>query len=158
MRALARVASIALLVGGALASIALVVWSLYIRQATFGPGPGRPGLRTGFELAARLSDEYLVTLIAMAMGGLAIAFLQLKQKRVAFLLGTIGAVLVIAAVWIARRYVVAFEDPIYVHKSPWVKAATFVATTSTVYLAILAVASLAAWLTARKTSSEDASS
>jgi len=155
MRAFARVASIALLVVGAIALISLVVWSIYIRQTTFGPGPGRPGLRTGFELAARLGAEYLVVLSVMAVGALALAYLQWTRRRVGFLLGTISSVVVIAAVWVGQRYIVSFEDPIFVRKSPWVKAATFVATIATVYLAVLAVTSLIAWFTARNASSAE---
>ena len=155
MRAFTRVASIALLVVGALALIALVVWSIYIRQTTYGPGPGRPGLRTGFELAARLGAEYLVALGVMAVGALALAFLMWTRRRVAFLLGTISSVIVIAAVWMGQRYLVAFEDPIFVRKSPWVKAATFVATVATVYLAVLAVTSLIAWFSARNAPSPE---
>jgi hypothetical protein len=149
MRAFARVASIALLVVGALALISLVVWSIYIQQTTFGRGTGRAGLRTGFELAARLGTEYLVVLGVMAVGALALAYMQWTRRRVAFLLGTISSVLVIAAVWICQRYIVSFEDPIFVHRSPWVKAATLAATVATVHLSVLAVTSLVAWLTTR---------
>ena len=141
MQRVARAASIALLVVGALAAIALIAWSIYMRQKILGPGPGRPGLRTGLELAARLGPEYLIALGAVAVAALALAFAQWSRRPIAFLIG---------AVWWAQRFVVRFEDPHFVKKSPWVQAATSLATVTTVYLAILAVTSLVAWLTSRR--------
>jgi hypothetical protein len=145
----ARAASIALLVVGAIAAISLIAWSIYVQQTTFGPGPGRPGLRTGLELAARLSTAYYLVLAATATGLLALAHAQWTQRRIAFLVGLVASVIAIAAVWCGQRFIVGLEDPHFVNKSPWVKAATFVATITTVYLAILALTSLVAWLVSR---------
>ncbi|HUS33313.1 MAG TPA: hypothetical protein VMZ53_32645 [Kofleriaceae bacterium] len=150
MKRIARVASIALLVVGAIAAITLVAWSIYVRQSFFGPGPGRPGLRTGLELAARLGPEYLIALGAMAAGALALAYMQWRERKLAFLIGAISAALAIAGAWWGRHFIVGLEDPHFVKKSPWVQAATFVATIATVYLGALAASSLIAWLTARK--------
>lgn len=151
----ARLATIALLVAGALATIALVAWSINIRQTTYGPGPGRAGLRSGLELAARLDSGYLVALCAAAVLALALAWFVYARQAWAYVTATTGSVLCIAGVWWGRHFIVQLEDPHFVKRSPWVKAATFVATVATIYLALVAVAALAAWLTARNQRTRD---
>ena len=60
MQRATRLATLSLLLVGAVTAIALIAWSLYIRStdlaSTMG---GRAGLRTGLELAARLNTSYL---------------------------------------------------------------------------------------------------
>jgi hypothetical protein len=146
----ARLATIALLIVGALTAIGVVAWSIYIRS-THLTQLGRAGLRSGFELAARLNTEYLAVLGALAAIALALAYLVWRQpKPWAYLGASIGSALTIVGVWWGRSIIVRFEDPHFVKKSPWVRAATFVATAATIYLALLAIAALLAWLTSRR--------
>ena len=147
----ARLAAIGLLVLGAMATIALVAWSVYIRSTHLTHTFGRPGLRSGFELAARLNTEYLAALGALAAAALALAYLIWRHNRSWTYLATmIGSAVTVAAVWWGRSVVVRLEDPHFVKKSPWVKAATTVATVATVYLALLLLAAGLAWLTQRR--------
>jgi hypothetical protein len=149
----ARLAAIGLLLLGAISTIALVAWSIYIRSTHLTHTFGRPSLRSGFELAARLNTEYLAALGALAAAALALAYIVWRHARPwAYLATMIGGAATIGAVWWGRSVVVRLEDPHFVKKSPWVSAATFVATTATIYLALLCVAALAAWLTSRRSS------
>ena len=56
----------------------------------------------------------------------------------------------IALVWVARSMAIRLEDPRFVHKSPYVRAATSFAIAVTCYAALLAIASAVAWVTERR--------
>lgn len=150
----ARLATIGLLVLGAIATIALVAWSIYIRSTHLTHTLGRASLRSGFELAARLNTEYLAALGALAAAALALAYIVWRHTRPwAYLATMFGGAATIGAVWWGRSVIVRLEDPHFVKKSPWVQAATFVATLATIYLALLATAAAIAWLTSRRSRS-----
>ncbi len=146
----ARVAAFILLVVGGLAAIGLVAWSIYIRSTELSH-VGRAGLRSGLSLAARLSTGYLAIIGALGVAALGLA-VAVRQRRPWSLLGTsAGSALAIAGVWAARTIVVRLEDPRFVKRSPWVQAATFAATVATIYLAILAITALVAYVSRPKT-------
>ncbi|HEY5927417.1 MAG TPA: hypothetical protein VIV11_37290 [Kofleriaceae bacterium] len=150
MQRTARLATIALLVAGAVTTIALVGWSFYIRSTAFDERLGRASLRSGLELAARLNTEYLAGLAALAAAALALAYVIWREpKPWAYLASAVGAAATIAGVWWGRAIVLRLEDPHFVKKSPWVKAATFVATSATIFLALLCVTATVAWLSQR---------
>jgi hypothetical protein len=152
----ARLATTALLVVGALTAIALVAWSIYIRSTHLTHTFGRASLRSGLELAARLNTEYLAALGALAAIALALAHVIFHHgTRWAYLVTAIGGAVTIVAVWWGRHLIVRLEDPHFVTKSPWVKAASFVATAATVYLALLVIAAALAWLTSRRQPTRD---
>ena len=52
--------------------------------------------------------------------------------------------------WVARSMAIRLEDPRFVHKSPYVRAATSFAIAVTCYAALLAIASAVAWVTERR--------
>jgi len=149
---LARRATLVLLVAGALTAIALVAWSIYVRQTHLSEHRlgGRAGLRSGLELAARLNTEYLAAVGGLGLLALGLAYALQLRRRWAMLMTALGSALTIAGIWYGRNIVIRFEDPHFVNKSPWVKAATFVATVATIYLAVLAVIAFASWLYARR--------
>lgn len=147
----ARVAAFVLLVVGGLAAIGLVAWSIYVRSTDLSH-VGRAGLRSGLSLAARLSTGYLAIIGAFGIAALGLAVVVYRQRPWSLLVSSVGSALAIAGVWAARTIVVRLEDPRFVKKSPWVKAATFASTIATVYLAILAVTALVGYLSRPKAS------
>ncbi|NVB79653.1 MAG: hypothetical protein HOV81_14750 [Kofleriaceae bacterium] len=147
----ARVAAFILLVVGGLAAIGLVVWSIYVRSTEIAH-VGRAGLRSGFELAARLSTGYLAIIGAFGIAALGLAVAVYQRRTWSLLVSSLGSALAIAGVWAARTIVVRLEDPRFVKKSPWVKAATFASTVVTVYLAIVVVTALVGFLSRPKAS------
>jgi hypothetical protein len=147
----ARVAVCVLLVVGGLAAIGLVAWSIYVRSTVI-THVGRAGLRTGLELAARLSTGYLALIGAFGIAALGLAVAVYQRRTWSLMVSSAGSALAISAVWAARTIVVRLEDPRFVKKSPWVKAATFASTVLTVYLAIVAVTAIVAYLSRPKAS------
>ena len=137
-------------------TISLVVWSFYIRSTAVDQRLGRASLRSGLELAARLNTEYLAGLAALAVAALALAYMIWREpKPWTYLATAIGAAATIAGVWWGRAIVMRLEDPHFVKKSPWVKAATFVATSATIFLAVLCVTAAVAWFTSRRQPTPD---
>ena len=145
----ARLATLALLIIGAVTTIGLVAWSIYVRSTDITRTMGRASLRTGLELAARLNTEYIAALGGLALLALGLAYATHLRRPWAYVVAAIGSVATIAAVWWGRSIIVRLEDPHFVKRSPWVKAATFIATAATIYLVLLCLAAALGWWTSR---------
>jgi hypothetical protein len=157
----ARRITLAGLVVGAAALVALIAWTAYVRASWdpvhgfSGPRPTDPSfLHRGFRIIALHPDYALGATIAgaVAAGGIALAALVWRRQRWSFLLAGISSLLVIAGPWLARAYVTHVETVTasrrWAARSPYVAAATDIAIAATGFLALLAAAALLAFVTA----------
>ncbi len=145
----ARLATLALLILGGCAGVALVAFSLYARSQGIDAVRGA-GVMNGLRLAAKLNVAYVAMIGAGALGALALAYAIVKRQRWALLAAVVGSGAGIAAVRYALTIVTKLEDPRYVKKSAWVRAASSVTLVATIFLALLAVASLVAFISQRR--------
>jgi hypothetical protein len=156
-----RIATLAGLVGGAIAIVTLVAWTSYIR-ATWVPQPGflDPGRKgesfvaRGLKLIAHHPDFPLAAVVlgALAAAAIALAFLVWRRARWAYLVSAITCAIAIAAPWLGRAYVQHIEtvsaSKRWAARSPYVAATTDLATAITAVLALVSIAAVVAWLTA----------
>jgi hypothetical protein len=92
----------------------------------------------------------LVGMLAVALCGLGVGVAIWRGSRAACLGALIASAAMIGLVWVARSMAIGLEDPRFVHKSPYVRAATTFAIAVTCYAALLAIASGVAWFMERR--------
>lgn len=145
----ARLATLILLIVGGCAGVALVAFSLYARSQSIDAVRGA-GVMNGLRLAAKLNVAYVAAIGAAALGALALAYAIVKRQRWALLASVLGSGAGIAAVQYALTIITKLEDPRYVKKSPWVRAASSVTLVATIFLALVIVTSLVAFVSQRR--------
>jgi len=160
---LARIATLVGLAGGALAIIVLLAWASHTR-ASWKPVPGifDPGRSTesfvarGLKIIAHHPEfpHAAIVLGALAAIALALAFLIWRGQRWAYIVAAVGAAITIAGPWLARAYVQHIETVTasrkWAAKSPYVAATTTLALALTIVLALLAAASVTAFVTSKR--------
>jgi hypothetical protein len=143
----ALLTTIALLVIGGIAGVVLVAWSLYARSQSIEHVRG-PGVADGLRLAAKLNVAYVAMVGAAALAAFALAYANHKRQLWALIATVVGSAAGIAAVRYALAIVTRLEDPRYVKKSAWVKAASSATLGATAFLAVVIVAALVALVAA----------
>ena len=146
----ARLATLALLLIGGCAGVVLVAYSLYARSQSIDAVRGA-GVMNGLRLAAKLNVAYVAVIGAGALGALGLAYAIVQRQRWALLASVCGSGAGIAAVQYALTIITKLEDPRYVKKSAWVRAASSVTLVATIFLALVLATSLVAFATQRRT-------
>jgi hypothetical protein len=145
----ARLATLVLLIIGGCAGVALVAFSLYARSQSIDAVRGA-GVMNGLRLAAKLNVAYIAVIGAGALAALALAYAIVKRHRWALLAAVLGSGAGIAAAQYALTIITKLEDPRYVKKSPWVRAASSVTLVATIFLALVIVVSIVAFVSQRR--------
>ena len=157
---IARHFTLAGLVLGATALVALIAWTCDVRAAwdpvhgfPASMPPARSFIHRGFRIIARAPDYALGATIAgaIAAAGIALAIAVWRRLRWGLLAAGIGSLLVIVVPWLARAYVVYIEtitaSRSWAARSPYVAAATSLAVACTIFLALLALAAIIGFAT-----------
>ena len=109
-------------------------------------------LRRGLFVVAHHPDAQVLAVMTMVLGALALAtawYLVRRPVRWPLLaVPPVGLYLFVMA-WRGRDWVARFEPVGYRAYSPYVKAATVLATVGSIYLVALVAVAIAAWVTAR---------
>jgi hypothetical protein len=147
LQRLAVLTTIALLVIGGIVGVVLVAWSLYARAQSIEHVRGA-GIANGLRLAAKLNVAYVAMIGAAALAAFALAYANHKRQLWALIATIVGSAGGIVAVHYALTIVTKLEDPRFVKKSAWVKAASSVTLAATVFFAVLSFVALVALVAA----------
>lgn len=117
-------------------------------------------LRRGLFVVAQHPDARVLAVMTMVLGALALAaawYLLRRPVRWPLLAVPPVALYLFVMAWRGRDWVARFEPVGYRAHSPYVKAATALATVGSLYLVALVVVAIAAWVTARASAPAPAS-
>ena len=133
---------------GAAGGLALTAFGWYVRGSDLNESSH---FVRGFALVfAYGGAAQLAGMLTVALCGIGVGVAIWRGSRAACLGAVVASAAMIALVWVARRMAIRLEDPRFVHKSPYVRAATSFAIAVTCYAALLALASAIAWFMERR--------